>query len=389
MSHGVDYPPPKVTTEALQPPPTHAIGADSIARPSARFQQFYETQSEELSDLRYKLRAAADEKKVMDDAYASLWRKYEEKSRKLSVMHDEHQAVLEQKKKAEKDCATLRQRYGVPAFEQQQDAYDVLPKECGVQTYDLSTPQHEHCVPLEENRAMADAYATLKQQHEQQSRELSAVRQWYQQARNDCAFLRRQHEEQSRSLNAMSSECQIALEQKEKLKTDCTILKQEYDAQRNQNNALRHDYSSLKAAFDQRTSELHGVERFLTTADTFSGAEVVNTLRTLNAGVQQSITSMAEWVVNNLTFDSPRADQAGALEIIEETRTSESLGMKFMRLLGAKSHRDNPTLLEMALQAYMMYELHQVASQRTMTQGDQSHIAFIDGIYQKMREAGE
>lgn len=387
-SHGIDYPPQKVTMEVTPPPPIHTFGAELVARPSTTFQQLYEAQSRELATLRHEHRVAVEEKRATEGAYAALMRQYEEKSWKLSTVHDEHRAVIEQQKKVEKDCAMLRQQCEAAALQQKRETErdGDLRRESGVQTYDHGASRHQRCVPLEQHRAVVDAHATLKQQYEQQYRELAALRRRHQRVENDFTVLSQQREEQSRSLDAVHRECQIALEQKEQLRKDHAILRREYEVQRDQNNALRENNRSLKAAFEQRTSELHGVERFLATADTHSGAEVVSTLRTLNAGMQQSITSMAEWMVDNLTFEVPRTDH---LEIMEQTRMSELLGFKFLHLLEAKMCTDNPILLEMALQAYLTYELYQVASQRTIAQEDQLHVTFIDGIYQRMREAGE
>lgn len=96
-------------------------------------------------------------------------RRCDGKSRKINVLHDEHRTILE-KKKAETDCAILRQRYDAVTLEEKQKVgrdYDVLRKESGVQTHDLNTPQHKHGVLFEEKRDLADAYAAPKRQYEE------------------------------------------------------------------------------------------------------------------------------------------------------------------------------------------------------------------------------
>jgi len=186
-----------------------------------------------------------------------------------------------------------------------------------------------------------------------------------------------------RQLEERPREQSGAMREKREIAQAYAALKQEYEAQRNENKALRQDNESVRAMLDQRTSELYGVERFFTTADKFSGSEVVTTLRKLNEGVQQSSTFIAEWVARNLKFKAPRVYQTST-RVDEQTRASGLLGMQLIRALKTRKQVDNPILVEIAIQAYLMCELCTVTSQRS-TQG--SHNAFIDGIYQRMREA--
>ena len=263
------------------------------------------------------------------------------------------------------------------------------------QSRELCALQHEHRAALEEKKALADAYAALQQQHEDRSRKLNSVRQERQTAREKWReavdayeTLRKQYEERTKKLNSVRQEREAALEQRQKVEEDYAALRQKYEVQKNENNVLSGRCHSLKATLDQRTSELQGVQRFLTTADTFSGSEVVNMLRKLNEEVQQSTTFMTEWVIENFVFETPRTDKAAA-QSIERTRASEALGMKFMQLLGTKKHKDSPILLEMAFRAYLIYELYWVASQWSIVEEEQSHKVYVDGIYQRIREAGE
>lgn len=247
---------------------------------------------------------------------------------------------------------------------------------------------------LEEKQLLADAYAALEHRHEERSKKLAVVRHERQialeqrrQTDDAYAALRLQHEEQTRKLNATRHEHQSVLDQKQKAEEDCVALKQKYEAQKNEYDVLSNKYHSMRATLELRTSELQGVQKFLTTADTFSGAEVVDMLRKLNEEVQQSMTYMAEWAVENFTLETARTDQT--TEIIEQSRTSESLGVRLMQLLGTRNHKDNPILVEMALRAYLVYSLYWVASPWSLGQEEQSHNVYIDAIYQRMRETGQ
>ncbi|KAF8141961.1 hypothetical protein EV363DRAFT_1149814 [Boletus edulis] len=95
---------------------------------------------------------------------------------------------------------------------------------------------------------------------------------------------------------------------------------------------------------------------------------------------------MAEWVVENFTFQTPTTDQM-TTQNAEETRTLETLGTRFMQLLGTKKHKENPILMEMAFRAYLIYELYWVASPWSIGEEEQSHNVYIDAIHQRIQEA--
>ena len=331
----------KENSDIHRPPPAHTKDLQPIASPSANFQHLFEAQSKELSALQHEHRAALEDKKALADAYAVLQQQYDERLRKLSAMRQERHIAREQRKEIDDDYATLGQRYEEQAKK-------------------LNAVRHERQAALEQRKEVADAYAALRQQHEEQTKKLNSVRR----------------------------ERDAAREQKQKAEDDYAALRQKYEVQKNEINVLNGRCHSLKATLDQRTSELQGVQRFLTTADTFSGSEVVNMLRKLNEEVQQSTTFMTEWAIENFVFETPRTDKAAA-QSIERTRASEALGMKFMQLLGTKKHKDSPILLEMAFRAYLIYELYWVASQWSIVEEEQSHKVYVDGIYQRIREAGE
>ena len=253
------------------------------------------------------------------------------------------------------------------------------------QSRELLALQHDRRVVHEEKKRLSEANAALKYRYEDRSKKLSVALEKKKQADDAHAALKLRYAEQAEKLNAIDQEHQSTLQRKQE---EFTSLRKKYDAQKNEYNALSNKYHSLKATLEQRTSELHGVQKFLTTADTFSGAEVINALRNLNEEVQQSTTYMVEWAVEHFAFETPRTEQP-AEEVVEQTRTSESLGVKLMQLLRTRDHRDNPILVEMALRAHLIYSLYWVASPWSMGQEEQSHNVYIDAIYQRMRESGE
>ncbi|KAF8449368.1 hypothetical protein L210DRAFT_3388331 [Boletus edulis BED1] len=240
------------------------------------------------------------------------------------------------------------------------------------QSRELCILQHERRALLEEKKGLTDAYAVLRQRYDERSTKLNAARHERQVALeqreeidNAYAALKQQYDEQTKKLDAVRHERLAVLEQRQKIEENYAALWQKYEAQTNEYNSLNNKYHSTKATLEQRTSELQGVQRFLTTADTFSGSEVVNMLRKLNEEIQQCTTFMAEWV----------------------TRTLETLGTRFMQLLGTKKHKENPILMEMAFRAYLIYELYWVASPWSIGEEEQSHNVYIDAIHQRIQEA--
>ncbi|KAF9218709.1 hypothetical protein BS17DRAFT_719808 [Gyrodon lividus] len=169
-------------------------------------------------------------------------------------------------------------------------------------------------------------------------------------------------------------------------------FKQRFDAQSEELKRAREESSALKKEFHQvltlledRTSELKGAQSFLTTADAFSGSEVINTLQRLNAEVLQSTAFMAESMVELfdpwMTMRESRTDEQAA----GGTRASAKIGGVIAHFLGTKKHKDDPILIQIAFQAYLTYMLRWIACSWIIG-GEEEHDLFIDTIYQSVRD---
>lgn len=103
------------------------------------------------------------------------------------------------------------------------------------------------------------------------------------------------------------------------------------------------------ALLETRTSELKGTQTFLTKADSLSGAEVTTMMDGLNA----DILEMAAFMADSFQFEKVRevrGEQKAACE-----RVRESLGARMPNLLISIRHKDDPMLIQIALQSCLAW----------------------------------
>lgn len=155
---------------------------------------------------------------------------------------------------------------------------------------------------------------------------------------------------------------------------------------RDESSTLRREYAQMMALLDDRTSELKGAQSFLTTADSFSGTEVLGTLQRLNAELLQNTAFIAESMIE--VFISEKTTPKTEEQVGGMKRASGVIGHSIAHFLGTKNHRDDPILVQIAFQAYIAYVLQWI-SRAWIIGGDEIQNRFIDGIYEKVRESGE
>ncbi|KAG6810507.1 hypothetical protein H0H92_011558 [Tricholoma furcatifolium] len=159
---------------------------------------------------------------------------------------------------------------------------------------------------------------------------------------------RRQIEDGERKL-------QEALSNNDSLKSqlvdrDLELRRREEDFQRQ-----AHDHALTVQLLELRTSELKGDETFLTKADTISGADVIGLITTLNSEICQTAAMVAE------TFEfKAKVEGAGrggeAVNGFAEIHASavDMVGPRLVEMLSSSEHREDPTLVQIALQAAMV-----------------------------------
>lgn len=157
-------------------------------------------------------------------------------------------------------------------------------------------------------------------------------------------------------------------------------------AARNESSTLRKEYDQMTALLDVRTLELKGAQTFLTTADTFSGTEVLSTLQRLNAEVLQNTAFMAESMIE--AYMSDKGASMTEEQIAGAKRASNVIGRTIVHFLGTKKHTEDPVLVQIAFQAYLVHVLQWI-TKAWMIGGNESQNRFIDGIYERVCDTGK
>ncbi|KAL4068798.1 hypothetical protein V8B97DRAFT_817463 [Scleroderma yunnanense] len=236
--------------------------------------------------------------------------------------------------------------------------------------------------------------ATLAKQSEEFRGAIEEINRDRAQAQSELQKARKSLEKYAAEMNANVSHINVLRQENKDLraKGDRSLdLQRRFDIQakdlkaaRDESSVLRKEYSQMVALLDDRTSELKGAQSFLTTADSFSGTEVLSTLQRLNAEVLQNTAFMAESMIEMFISEksSPKAEEqtAGA------RRAAGVIGRSIAHFLGTKKHQDDPVLVQIAFQAYFAYVLQWI-TRAWIIGGDEVQNRFIDGIYEKVRDS--
>lgn len=194
----------------------------------------------------------------------------------------------------------------------------------------------------------------------------------------------REIESLRRELSCAKDSKRMAVELRHRL----DIQTKELHSARDESSALKKEFTQLLTLLEDRTSELKGAQSFLTTADTFSGAEVTSTLQRLNAEVLQSTAFMAESMVELFFHETTTRVSKTDEQLAACKRASGAIGGVIIHFLGTKKHKDDPILIQIAFQAYLTYHLRWITC-AWIIGGDENHNRFIDSIYQSVHEKGE
>ena len=159
---------------------------------------------------------------------------------------------------------------------------------------------------------------------------------------------------------------------------DIAKLQQELSTSMSQSVEVQRRYESL-------SRELEGARLFLNTADTFADSEIIQMLAKLNAELQHTSTFIAEHVVSVFKLDAMASEPEQQTVV---NRVSESIGSTLMQFLRTAMRDDSevPMYLQIAFQAYLTHHLCWIVSSWTL---DKGRNAFINEIYQRLRETGK
>ena len=113
-------------------------------------------------------------------------------------------------------------------------------------------------------------------------------------------------------------------------------------------------YSVMHRVLRERIEEVESLKSFLSKTDEWSGAQLIQSLRDLNAEIVQLSASIADEFAP--TFDRR----------VDRTRPSDrellngSIGPVLTRLLAIRDHASDPTLVQFAIQAWEIYCISRV-----------------------------
>jgi len=131
-----------------------------------------------------------------------------------------------------------------------------------------------------------------------------------------------------------------------------------------------------------RTLELSGAQAFLSKADTLSGAEVIAMVEAYNQEVLQAAAFMAD----SFTFEKSEESEESE-EMQEATReASRILGRTFVNHLKSAGHGEDPTLVQIALQACIHSFCRRIIAARHFDRSRYGHL--LEEICKEMSSAG-
>jgi len=115
---------------------------------------------------------------------------------------------------------------------------------------------------------------------------------------------------------------------------------------RNTYESLLTSYSVTQRALHDRTEEVTSLKSFLSKTDEWSGAQVLQALRDLNAEIVQLAASVAEEFASSLDRRMDFTRQSDRELILS------ALGPVLTNLLATRDHTSDPTLVQFAIQAW-------------------------------------
>ncbi|TFK49573.1 hypothetical protein OE88DRAFT_1713364 [Heliocybe sulcata] len=107
--------------------------------------------------------------------------------------------------------------------------------------------------------------------------------------------------------------------------------------------------SPTTLAFEEQRARIQGVETFMTMADTWSGAQIIQSVQDLNSETLQFAASAAELCLTEPPQKPPPARYREAI-----IGTVSRLGEGLVRILSTRSHSQDPILVQFALQAVVL-----------------------------------
>jgi hypothetical protein len=133
-----------------------------------------------------------------------------------------------------------------------------------------------------------------------------------------------------------------------------------------------------------KTSDLEGLKGFLTTNDVYSDTDVIAMVERLNSEILQASAFMADSFAEYMgtQSDARLGDDAGA-----RASVVKGLGEKMVHLLQTTAHVEDPTLIQIALQATMVNRAEEALSSWLLENPQIGQ--FLAAVFQRIRQRGK
>ena len=126
------------------------------------------------------------------------------------------------------------------------------------------------------------------------------------------------------------------------------VREAEVEATRAERDRLQSELNGVTALLETRTLELKSAQVFLTTADGLSGTEVMALVDGLNHEIMQTCALISD------SFDFARKPEHAAEIKAAYVEISKFMAPTMMHLLSTVQHREDPLLVQIALQSAMI-----------------------------------
>lgn len=156
--------------------------------------------------------------------------------------------------------------------------------------------------------------------------------------------------------------------------------RQEAKASRAEVADVNNRMESTLRLLESRTQELKGAQAFVTKADSYSGADVIALVKSLN----EEIFQLSAFMTDDLPM-SGDVPPTGDEHMIEEKNLGQYLGARLCIALVSMVHADDPTALQFALQCFLARASKHIIGTWTV---DDS-LPDILTLYGKVRDEGE
>ncbi|PFH47368.1 hypothetical protein AMATHDRAFT_67867 [Amanita thiersii Skay4041] len=146
----------------------------------------------------------------------------------------------------------------------------------------------------------------------------------------------------------------------EKLKEQVRAREEQGQAWKRELDTTKDKYKQTQDLLNTRSSELKAAQTFLMTTDKLSNVDVIKLVEALNAEILQTSALVAD----AFQFEAKAENGYEVSEELDEVleRATEIVGRRMVRLLTSAEHKEDPILVQIAIQAGLCAYAHWIIS---------------------------